>query len=113
MERILGVTLPEDAFLQATLPVDSGGVGIRLASTLSLSAFLASSHGSLEGVRDCLPNRFRQAAESPAVARATGAWSLKCDTDPPTPVPQHPKRQKEWDTPPLLQRFEQSHAESQ
>ena len=60
LENIIGVAMSETAFAQATLPVEFGGLGIRLASSLSLGAFLSSSHGALEGVRACLPVRFGQ-----------------------------------------------------
>ena len=36
---------------------------------------MSSSHGALEGVRACLPDRFGQLVQSPSVAEATNHWS--------------------------------------
>ena len=42
LQSILNITLSESAWLQATLPVKRGGLGVRLASLVALPAFLAS-----------------------------------------------------------------------
>ena len=47
LEKILNVKLSGEVWIQSTLPVASGGLGIHLASELALPAFLSSGHGSL------------------------------------------------------------------
>src|SRR5688572_26881799 len=48
LSAILNVELDDDRWLQASLPVMDGGLGVRCASTLALSAFLASAASSLQ-----------------------------------------------------------------
>ena len=44
-----------DTWLQATLPVELGGLGFRSASTFVPSAFLASAEGAYELMQQLLP----------------------------------------------------------
>src|SRR5678815_4500350 len=46
LSRILNLPLTEEAWLQATLPIKVGGLGIRSVSQLALPAFLASAAGT-------------------------------------------------------------------
>src|SRR6218665_2425527 len=39
MERILNISLPEDQWMQASLPIKMGGLGVRRVSSLALPAF--------------------------------------------------------------------------
>ena len=55
LQSILNITLEEDAWTQSSLPVAKGGLGIRLASDLSLPAFLSSAHGAGRVVESLLP----------------------------------------------------------
>ena len=55
LENILNVKFEEKSWLQSTLPVSKGGLGIRLASDLALSAFLSSAHDTLSGANSLLP----------------------------------------------------------
>ena len=55
LENILNVKLEEKSWLQSTLPVSKGGLGIRLTSDLALPAFLSSAHGTVLGANSLLP----------------------------------------------------------
>ena len=57
LENILNVKLEDKPWLQSTLPVCKGGLGIRLASDLALPAFLSSSHGAASGGNSLLPEQ--------------------------------------------------------
>jgi len=48
MENILNINMSESQWLQSTLPIGMGGLGIRRASSLALPAFLASAAGTSE-----------------------------------------------------------------
>src|SRR6218665_3075573 len=39
-ERILNISLPEDQWMQVSLPIKMGGLGVRRVSSLALPAFL-------------------------------------------------------------------------
>src|SRR6218665_2498411 len=45
--KVLNLSLSDDQWLQASLPIKAGGLGIRLATSLALPAFLASAAGTL------------------------------------------------------------------
>ena len=55
LESICYVHLSDNAWLQASLPVKSGGLGIRSFATLAPSAFLASAAGSSDLTKAILP----------------------------------------------------------
>ena len=57
LENILNVKLEEKSWLQSTLPVSKGGLGIRLTSDLALPAFLSSAHGAALGANSLLPEQ--------------------------------------------------------
>ena len=42
MERILNISLTEDQWMQSSLPIRVGGLGVRMVSSLAPPAFLAS-----------------------------------------------------------------------
>ena len=45
----------EDTWCQSTLPINLGGLGLRLASEVALPAFLSSAFGAKETVKDLVP----------------------------------------------------------
>ena len=55
LESICNVHLSDNAWLQASLPVKSGGLGIRSFAMLAPSAFLASAAGSSDLTKAILP----------------------------------------------------------
>ena len=86
----------DPAWAQAVLPVWSGGLGIRSATQLAPSAFLASAAGSSKLTRQILPPRLRD-APSPAHSEALAFWSSGHDEPPPRAPASF--LQKSWDTP--------------
>ena len=93
---ITNINLDETAWTQASLPVKSGGLGIRSAVQLAPSAFLASAAASSDLTHHILPPRF-QSTELPYVEDATKVWSMGLDLPPPSGLASH--RQKAWDAP--------------
>ena len=91
--RICNVSLTDDQWLQASLPVRNGGLGVRRVSSLASSAFLALAAGT------------RQLQDHQLLGRWTGSV---CDVDfdqclagrlhPDMPEGKAAGRQKEWDT---------------
>ena len=86
----------DPAWLQATLPVGSGGLGIQSACHLAPSAFLASADGASSLMLELLPVDL---STTPYVERisALAAWRHELPQD--TPVPSTPSLQKAWDKP--------------
>jgi len=56
LTSILNVDLSENQWTQASLPVGDGGLGIRSAQMLALSAFLASAASTFQLHQYILPN---------------------------------------------------------
>ena len=97
LSTVLNVSLDNNStWTQATLPIASGGIGIRSSIQLAPSAFLASAAGSSTLVYQTLPDRL---AKVPYQAKddALNEWTRVTDYDPPTSPDD--KRQKAWDTP--------------
>ena len=82
------------AWLQATLPVKLGGLGIRSASEVAPSAFLASHHATSGLVSAILPPSFTSPL-STSVADAVQVWAQGHDRKP--PVGADACKQKSWD----------------
>ena len=84
LELITNNSLGEASWAQATLPVASGGLGVRCASQLALPAFLASSHSVSSAVSKILPpercydrekvSAIALMAECPSNCASQGAW---------------------------------------
>ena len=73
LSTILNVSLSDDQWLQASLPVQKGGLGIRSAGMLASSAYLASAAATLRLqnailANSCCPN------PDPAVGEALIIW---------------------------------------
>lgn len=97
MSAITNVHLEADSstWSQASLPVKSGGLGIRSAVQLSSSAFLASTAASSDLVNQILPSRLHD-TPAPLLVEAEAEWSQDHDQPPPpTPASHH---QRSWDS---------------
>ena len=94
LSRILNVDLSDDNWLQASLPVKNGGLGIRSVTTLAPSAFLASAASTLT-LQDAMLAQFGNTAHDPAITRSTVAWSAMAN-DVET-VSERRHIQKAWD----------------
>ena len=93
---ILNIDLSDSAWTQASLPVRTGGLGVRSATLLAPSAFLASAAGSAHLVHQIIPSRLHN-SPYPEVEDALKSWH-QGHNDPP-PVASDAFRQKNWDTP--------------
>ena len=86
----------ESSWLQASLPVKAGGIGIRRATQQAPSAFLASAAGCSSIVRQILPLHFIESAD--ACTKAALAVWREDHSHPPLPHPSSCS-QRAWDTP--------------
>ena len=94
----LNIDLSEKAWLQASLPVSWGGLGVRSAALLAPSAYLASAAGASALISTILPLRLLSTVdESGKVALA--AWRLQADPTMSPPDATQCVRQKAWDNP--------------
>ena len=91
---ITNINFDETAWTQASLPVKSGGLGIRSSVELAPSAFLASAAANSDLTHHILPPRF-QSSELLYVAEATKMWSTGLDLPPLSGPASH--HQKAWD----------------
>ena len=101
--EVLNVNLvSESAWLQASLPVSEGGLGIRSAAQLAPSALLASAAGCASLSKDILPTRLH-CVLSPESAEALALWNAHVAVPPPeSPDDCH---QKAWDSPQVSARL--------
>ena len=107
LQVILNIDLSEAAWSQATLPVASGGLGVRLATDLALPAFLASVNGAANLTLQLLPSRMHAVSGNldPISVAACIEWQSRCNTA----VPDSARAgiQKAWDMPIVSRKSEQ------
>ena len=84
------------AWLQASLPISLGGLGIRSAVEVAPSAFLASAHSSSALVQS-IPSSSHSILSSSLISNALTLWSSDHDSHPPTD--DEAFLQKAWDRP--------------
>ena len=94
LTAVLNVDLAEDQWLQATLPIGDGGLGIRNAQMLASSAFLASAASTFQLQQSILPDSF-SALEDQSVESAETLWASLANSHKPSAEEQH--IQKAWD----------------
>ena len=94
----LNVELTEEGWLQASLPVRWGGLGVRSAVSLAAPAYLASAAGTLDRVITILPSRLHMSVD-PSEAVALASWQSTVDTTIHHPTAENAKQQKAWDEP--------------
>ena len=95
LEEILNVSLDHPKWLQASLPVNKGGLGIRRFEQLSLPAFIASAVGTERLVKVCLSSASEHLTEDRHLAEASGMWLQLTNKE----TPPQSFKQKEWDGP--------------
>ena len=99
LSSILNINLTDSAWSQASLPVRCGGLGVRSATLLAPSAFLASAAGSADLVHDILPPRLQNASYQVQV-EALECWSQGHNAPPllvpQPPIPKEPGMSPEW-----------------
>ena len=86
--------MSDDQWIQASLPVRNGGLGIRSAVMLASSAFLASAAGT-RNLQDRLLHDVPLTITDPLVEEAFTSWSSKSNAPP--PIEQKAHIQREWD----------------
>ena len=96
LSSILNIDLKDRQWLQASLPVKAGGLGIRSASSLALPAFLASAAGSSSLALQILPSHLCTNGD-PKVGLALSASSATSQQSP-APVDTAAFKQKSWDS---------------
>ena len=97
LESICNVKLGDTSWLQASLPINSGGLGIRSAVMLAPTAFLASAAGSALISQTILPSRMHQPF-TPLCSQALSLWSKFSNSSHP-PLGLSVSSQKAWDEP--------------
>ena len=94
LSTILNVSLSDDQWLQASLPVQKGSLGIRSAGMLASSTYLASAAATLRLQNAILANSCCLNPD-PAVGEALIIWKTQSHTvEPASPAGQY---QKVWD----------------
>ena len=88
------LTQNEKAWLQASLPVKLGGLGVRRATQVAPSAYLSSTAATADLVTAILPAS-HHSTPLPSVAIALAKWSQDHDTSP--PQGQGACQEKNWD----------------
>jgi hypothetical protein len=107
LKIILNVDLADDVWTQATLPVSSGGLGVRLATDLALPAFLSSVNGAASFTLKLLPSRLHAVSgdRDPACVAACLEWQTRCAST--VPDPAKSGIQKAWDLPVVSRKREE------
>ena len=100
----IDLRLGDPSRLQASLPASSGGLGLRNASHLAPSAFLASADGASTLVQKLLPQHL---PSSPYTDKETAlsTWKRGLPEDTPLPPCSLRGRQKSWDQPSVEQLY--------
>jgi hypothetical protein len=94
----LNVEITDMGWLQASLPVRWGGLGVRSAVLLAPSAYLASAAGTLDRVISLLPSHLH-AITDPSVAAALQSWQAAAGASVVPPIGELCKLQRAWDEP--------------
>ena len=99
LQTILNVSLSDESWEQATLPVANGGLGIRRATDIALPAFLSSVAGSQSLISELLPSNLRDVAgtSDPSFTTALTEWQTRTGSAPVQPP--YATAQKVWDAP--------------
>ena len=99
LQLILNISLSDSSWDQASLPISSGGLGVRLATHLALPAFLSSVAGSLELVKKLTPPRLHDSVGEldPYLIAAREEWLSLSSF--PCPDSSISSIQKAWDSP--------------
>jgi len=83
LSDLLNVSLDDEQWIQASLPVKEGGLGIRSVHQVASSAFLASVHGATILISSILPQRHLSTVD-PTIDISLNAWCSLSALSPPT-----------------------------
>ena len=96
--QVLNVDLSQDlAWLQASLPIRAGGLGVRQATQLVPSAFLASAAGCSYFVQQIMPSSAVFPDPDPSIESAISIWNQGHSES--SPSPPNSFQQCTWDEP--------------
>jgi len=90
----LNVDLNDDQWIQASLPVGDGGLGIRSAQILAPSVFLASAASTLQLQQSILPDNIRTLSDE-SIESTDSIWTNLSNSS--TPAVELHHIQKAWD----------------
>lgn len=93
VEVLLNVSLSPNQWNLASLPIRSGGLGVRRARDVSVPAFLASAGGVVDLVARIFSSHGNRVT-IPYAAEALAAWTSQ---NPDAPAPEKPDVQRLWD----------------
>ncbi|CAG5055310.1 unnamed protein product [Parnassius apollo] len=100
MIEIINCPLNENSWVQATLPIRLGGLGIRRVSSVALPVFLSSVHSTLDLI-GTVTNPTLSDVEVSCLIEAKEAWINKAGPD--QVFPTNPASQRHWDEPLSIQ----------
>jgi len=99
LQVVLNIDLTVSVWNQATLPVSSGGLGVRLASDLALPAFLSSVAGCVGLSQQLLPTRFHATSGLHDIEFTAACVQWQAATNSSVPDTALIGVQKTWDSP--------------
>ena len=102
LECICNIQLSNKAWKQASLPIKSGGLGIRSFAMLAPSAFLASAAGS-SCISQKIPPISMQGLPNPPQVNTLALWSQSHHVEAPSGPDVH--KQRAWDSPQVKAAF--------
>ena len=100
------INLGQDAWTQSSLPVKKGGLGIRKATNLALSAFLSSAFSSAHGASALLPEDIKM-ENYIEVQEALDLWKAQFSEDKGQELPEDITVQTMWDQPVFELRYQE------
>ena len=72
LEILINISLSDFNWIQASLPIKHGGLGIRKLNDICLPAFLASAHGVCDQIKSFFPS-LSDSVQIPICARGFGS----------------------------------------
>ena len=100
LQTILNIQLDEPAWCQSTLPINLGGLGLKLATEVALSAYLSSACSSKSTVKFIVPVNYQEYHDH-YYTIGCAKWMKKLGRN---SIPDNPLFQAEWDKPLYVQR---------
>ena len=100
LESIINIQLDDNTWMQASLPITCGGLGIRKATDISLPAYLSSVSATYPAVCSILSEEISESNYCSFYVQARYMWHQELKTDETEPTfPQQPEAQQKWDLP--------------
>ena len=103
LQRILNVQMEGSTWVQSSLPISMGGLGIRKASEVAVPAYLSSVCATSKGVEAMVPNTIFEET-NPFLESAQQRWLDMAGPD--VLLPENTSSQKEWDLPLCKSRYD-------